>query len=98
MDFLTVEYIKRHSRIDYDCEDAELELYGQAAEEMVMAILGRSLDELKAVNSGNVPASVIQAALLITDNSYQHRSPVEPTNLSLVPYGVDFLLKPWIKL
>ena len=31
MKWLTIEYIKQHSRIDYDCEDELLELYGEAA-------------------------------------------------------------------
>ena len=98
MKFLKIDYIKKHSRIDYDCEDAELELYGSAAEETILAILNRSLDDLKTANGGEVPASIVQAALILTDNSYLHRSPSEVTNLSVVPYGVDMLIKPWMVL
>lgn len=98
MKFLTLDYIKRHSRIDYDCEDAELELYGAAAEDTVLSILNRSLFDLKEACGGEVPAPVRQAALMLTDNSYQHRSPSEVSNLSVVPYGIDMLLKPYIIL
>lgn len=98
MKYLTIDYIKQHSRIDYDCEDALLELYGSAAEETVLAILRRSLDELKEANDGHVPAAIIQATLLLTDNSYQHRTPSEPGNLYTVPYGFDILIKPHMKL
>ena len=31
MEYLTLEYIKQHSRIDFDCEDDLLELYGSSA-------------------------------------------------------------------
>ena len=32
MKYLSLEYIKQHSRIDYDCEDDLLEMYGDSAE------------------------------------------------------------------
>jgi Mg2+/Co2+ transporter CorC len=44
--WLTIEYIKKHSRIDYDCEDDLLELYGNAAEDMVMNTIRRDYDEI----------------------------------------------------
>ena len=46
MRWLKIDYIKQHSRIDYDCEDAILELYGDAAEEMVLNITGRTYEEI----------------------------------------------------
>ena len=35
MKYLTTDYIRQHSRIDFDCEDDVLELYGEDAEETV---------------------------------------------------------------
>ena len=64
MKWLTIDYIKQHSRIDYDCEDALLELYGNAAEETVMNILGRDYDDIKATfgtEEADIPAAIIQA-------------------------------------
>lgn len=98
MKYLKIEYIKQHSRIDFDCEDAVLELYGTAAEDTVLNILNRSLDELKEMNDGNVPAPVIQATLMLTENSYLHRAPADSVNLYAVPYGIDILIKPYMKL
>ena len=98
MQFLTIDSIKRHLRLDNDCEDAELELYGSAAEEMVLSRLNRSLPDLKCAGHGEIPKSVVQAALMITDNFYQHRGTSEPTNLYLIPYGVDALLLPYTVL
>lgn len=94
MQFLTLDAIKRHLRLDNDCEDAELELYGAAAEETVLARLNRSLADLKCAGHGEVPKAVVTAALMITDNFYQHRGTSEPQNLYLIPYGVDALLMP----
>lgn len=97
MKWLTLDYIKQHSRIDYDCEDALLELYGAAAEDTVLNYLNRTYqDVLEAY--GDVPVPVRQATLLLVDSSYQHRSPVTPTNVSLVPYTFDILVKPYMRL
>ena len=47
MKWLSIEFIKKHSRIDFDCEDDLLELYGDSAEETIMDITRRSYEELK---------------------------------------------------
>ena len=97
MRFLSLDYIKKHSRIDYDCEDALLTLYGDAAEETVLNYCNRTLESL--VNDyGEVPAAIMQAALMLVDVSYQHRSPISPTNIYLVPYTFDILVKPYMIL
>lgn len=31
MKYLEIDYIKQHSRTDFDCDDALLELYGESA-------------------------------------------------------------------
>lgn len=97
MKYLTLEMIKQHSRIEFDCEDALLTLYADAAEETVLNILDRSYEDL--VNEyGQVPRSVVQATLMLVDNSYLNRSPASPQQLYLVPYTIDVLLKPYMNL
>ena len=98
MEYLTVEYIKAHSRIDYDCEDDLIDLYGSAAERAILNLLGRSLDDLKEANDGLVPPDVIVATFQLADTLIRHRSPVEQVSLSSVPYGYDLMLKPYIAL
>lgn len=98
MEYLTVEYIKAHSRIDYDCEDDLIDLYGSAAERAILNLLGRSLDDLKEANDGLVPPDVIVATFQLADNLIRHRSPVEQVSLSSVPYGYDLMLKPYFAL
>lgn len=98
MKFLEINYIKQHSRIDLNCEDALLELYGTSAENTLLNLIGRTVEELKDMNGGEMPAPIIHAALILIENSCLHRAPSEPTNLYAVPYGVDHLVKPYIKL
>jgi uncharacterized phage protein (predicted DNA packaging) len=101
MKWLEIDYIKKHSRIDYDCEDALLELYGEAAEETVMNILGRDYDDIVA-NFGTeempIPAAIIQATLILVDTSYMQRTAVSPQQMSAVPYAFDMLIKPYMRL
>lgn len=97
MKWLSIEYIKKHSRIEYDCEDDLLEIYGNAAEEMIYNITGRTFDELKNAD-GKIPAPLMQAGLMLVDNSYLQRSPASSLNMSAVPYTFDLLVKPYMKL
>lgn len=99
MKWLSVEDIKKHSRIDYDCDDALLELYGEAAEEEVMHILGRDYKEIVSkygTDEKPVPAAIRQATLLIVDESYQFRTAASPQNIVTTP-TVEALLAYYIK-
>ena len=97
MKWLKVEYIKTHLRIDFDCDDALLEQYALGAEETILALLNRTYENL--IDSyGEVPAPIVNASLLLVGSSYQNREPASAQNLSAVPYGVDYLLKPYALL
>ena len=103
MKFLSIEYIKQHSRIDYDCEDSLLELYGDAAEATLANYLNRGKDADELVESlteeyGSIPAPIYQAGLMLVDVSYQYRSPISQTSMSHVDYTFDVLVKPYMIL
>jgi len=100
MKFLTFDQIQAQLRLD--CGQAEMEhdllvMYGESAETAVLNIIRRTYDELTETY-GDVPTPIVQAALMLVDHFYQHRSPVNQQSLSIVPYGFDFLLKPYMKL
>ena len=103
MEFLSLSYIKQHSRIDFDCEDELLELYGDSAEETLAQYLNRGktakemVAELEEVY-GHIPAPLYHAGLMLVDISYTYRSAISPTNVSMVPYTFDVLVKPYMKL
>lgn len=97
MKFLTIDDIRQHVRIDFNDEDAVLELYGTAAEDTVLHVIGRTLDDVLALY-GEVPAPLRHATLLLVAHSYQHREPASAQNMSAVPYGFDIMVKPFMRL
>ena len=101
MKWLTIDAIKKHSRIDFDCEDSLLELYGESAEETVLNVIGRSYEELVELfgtDERPVPAPLVHASLLLVELSYSQRAPITQTNLYTVPYAFDMMVKPYMRL
>ena len=100
MKYLTFEEIKWQLRLD-DQQAAEehelLDMYGESAEETVLNIMHRTLEDLIEVYGG-VPTPVRHATLMLVDNAYKERSPISPQNMSSVPYAFDLLLKPYMRL
>lgn len=98
MMWLTIPYIKAHSRIEFDCENELLEEYGNAAEKAILNLLQRSYEDLMDAY-GEVPEPVVIASLQLVDNAYTNgRSPSSLMNLSVVPYNFDLFVKPYMKL
>lgn len=101
MKWLTFELIKAQLRLDdeqAELEHALLELYGEAAEETILAMTNRTEASLRTLGGGNIPRRAVQASLLLVDLSYKERSPASPQNMSMVPYSFDLLLKPLMRL
>ena len=101
MKWLTFELIKAQLRLDdeqAELERALLELYGEAAEETILAMTNRTEASLRTLGGGEIPRRAVQAALLLVDLSYKERSPASPQNMSMVPYSFDLLLKPLMRL
>lgn len=97
MKYLTLEYIKAHSRIDYDCENDLIEKYSSAAEKAILNLIGQTYDEL-IDTYGEVPDDIMVATFELADNLIRHRSPGEQVSISIVPYNFDLMLKNYIRL
>lgn len=97
MKWLTISDIKKQLRVDFDDEDDVLELYGSAAEDTVLNYMNRTYQDVLE-DYGEVPAAIRQATLMLVDNSYQHRSPAESTQMYYVMYGFDTLVRPYMRL
>lgn len=98
MKYLTIDDIKQQLRLDFDCEDAKLELYGTGAEDTILHLCNRTYENLVGTY-GEVPAAIRQVTLELVTNSYDQGSgPASPTNLSAVPYNFDLLVKEYIVL
>ena len=97
MKWLTLEWIKKHSRIDFDCENDLLELYGESAEDTVLNVIARSYTEV-VEHYGEVPKPLFVAALMLVEVSYTQRAPITQQNMYTVPYAFDMMVKPYMKL
>lgn len=97
MNWLDLPTIKEHLRITEDYEDEMLKIYGDSAEETVLNYLGYSYEELLEKYT-TVPTPIKHATLMLVDVSYQQRSPIATTNMYLVPYTFDTLVKPYMQL
>lgn len=100
MKFLTFDQIKAQLRLD-DAQETEehdlLVLYGEAAEDAVLSLIRRNMANL-VETYGQVPKQIVQAALMLTAISYQHREPASQQNMYAVPYAFDLLIKSYIRL
>ena len=101
MKWLTLDAIKKHCRIDFDCEDSLLEMYGASAEDTVLNIIGRSYTEvveLFGTDDRPVPAPLVHASILLVEHFYVQRVPATQQQLYVVPYGIDWMVKPYMRL
>jgi len=99
MKWLALNTIKAQLRIepDFNAEDELLEMYGESAEDVLLNYVGRTYEDLVAIY-GHMPAPLKHASLMLVDVSYQYRSPISITNISMVPYTFDILVKPYMRL
>lgn len=95
--WLTIDSIKQQLRVDTDCEDALMELYGAAAEDAVLNTIGKTYTEVME-EYGEVPAPMRLASLMIVTHSYEQRSPASTMSWSPVPYTFELMLKPYMRL
>lgn len=102
MNFMSIDYIKLHSRIDYDCEDELLEEFADAAEEAACGILGRGKTVEEMVTSltedyGKIPASVYVYCQMVVEDLYNNRSTRSNVQQYALP-DAEKLIKPYVKL
>jgi hypothetical protein len=76
-------------------EDTLLTDYGEAAEDTVLNVLGKTYDEV-IEEYGVIPKPVQQASLMLVDLSYQHRTPDAITQLHDTR-AFDTLVAPYIR-
>lgn len=107
MKFLTLEDIKAQCRIepDFTDEDKLLEKFGAAIENALLRTVNRSYDGLLEAfgeddgdGGKTVPSDFYVAALMLVKHIYEHRGPTEMVTQSMVPYTLDLLIKPFMRL
>lgn len=107
MKFLTLEDIKAQCRIepDFTDEDKLLEKFGAAIENALLRSVNRTYDGLLEAfgeddgdGGKTVPSDFYVAALMLVKHLYEHRGPTEMVTQSMVPYTLDLLIKPFMRL
>ncbi len=107
MKFLTLEDIKAQCRIepDFTDEDKLLEKFGAAVENTLLRSVNRTYEGLlqkfgedDGKGGVTVPSDFYVAALMLTKHLYEHRGPTEMVTQSMVPYTLDLLIKPFMRL
>ena len=98
MKFLTLTEIKQQCRIEQDFheEDEILELYGNSAEDAIMANIRRSYENMYEIY-GVVPTPIRQVALMIAAASYQQREAYTAQKLEASPIWM-MMIKPYMRL
>lgn len=98
MQWLTLEYIKAHSRIEYDLEDSLLEKYANAAERMILHTLQRTYVNVIRTFDG-IPDELFEVGLLLVELSVKEKAPVSVQKYNEIPYhNLEFILKPLMSL
>jgi hypothetical protein len=107
MKFLKLEDIKAQCRIepDFTDEDKLLDKFGAAVENTLLRTVDRTYDGLLEAfgeedgdGGKTVPSDFYVAALMLVKHIYEHRGPTEMVTQSMVPYTLDLLIKPFMRL
>lgn len=90
--WLSVDAIKTHCRIDFDCEVAEMEQFGVAAEQAILDLTRRTYENF-IDTYGRIPDPIFNASLLLVQNLYNNRDAADSQKKEASLYGFDLLLK-----
>ena len=99
MKFLTFDEIKAQLRLDDEQAELErtiIERHACSAEDAVLNVCNRTVTELYSIY-GEIPSGLVVAALLLTDDLYNHRGTVSPAAVYHLP-AFDINVKPYMKL
>lgn len=100
--FPSLEQLKAQMRVEIDVEDELIRLYGDAAMRSALTYIRRSAEELEALHREDggegLPPDFKVAVLLLAAHYYRVREAVTSISSLPVPYGLEYLLRPWRKL
>ncbi len=108
MELITLDELKDQLRIerDYHDEDAHITNCGDAAEAALLRACRRTVDDLldnfgtTDAGTGDTlpPPDFKMAILMLGKHVYEHRGPDDSVQQVQVPYSIDLMVKPFIKL
>ena len=95
--WLSVDAIHAHCRIDFDCEDAELEQMGITAEQAILDLTRRTYENF-IDTYGRIPDPIFNASLLLVQSLYKNRDAEEQRDSKEIAFGFSFMVKNYMVL
>ena len=96
---LDLDLLKKHVRADdFSDDDQYLAHLLEAAKQYVCTATNRNSEELVDAKTGELPATLQHAVLLIAGHWYNQREAVSGVQMAEVPYTIHALIKPYRKL
>jgi len=99
MKYLTFDEIKAQLRLDDEQAELErsiIERHACAAEDAVLNVCNRTVTDIFETY-GEFPSGLVVAALLLTDDLYNHRGTISPVSVYHLP-AFDINVKPYMRL
>lgn len=94
--YVTVEDVKKQTNVEFDEDDKYLEDLISVAESSISNYINAPLEEYAI--GGLLEAPLRHAVLLIAANLYENREPISYGKTVAVPFTLNFLLLPYVKL
>ena len=95
--WLSLDAIHAHCRIDFNCEDAELEQMGITAEQAILDLTRRTFDNF-IDTYGRIPDPIYNATLLLVQSLYKNRDAEEQRDSKEIAFGFSFMVKNYMVL
>ena len=95
--WLSIDAIHAHCRIDFDCEDAELEQMGITAEQAILDLTRRTYENF-IDTYGRIPDPIFNASLLLVQSLYNNRDAEEQRDSKEIAFGFSFMVKNYMVL
>lgn len=95
--WLNLDAIHQHCRIDFNCEDAELEQMGITAEQAILDLTRRTFENF-IDTYGRIPDPIFNASLLLVQNLYNNRDAEEQRDSKEIAFGFSFMVKNYMVL
>jgi hypothetical protein len=95
--WLNLDAIHQHSRLDFNCEDAELLQMGMAAEQAILDLTRRTYANF-IDTYGRIPDPIFNASLLLVQSLYKNRDAEDQRDSKDIAFGFAFLVKNYMYL
>jgi hypothetical protein len=95
--WLNLDAIHQHSRLDFNCEDAELLQMGMAAEQAILDLTRRTYANF-IDTYGRIPDPIFNASLLLVQSLYKNRDAEDQRDSKEIAFGFSFLVKNYMYL